>query len=81
MSDMEEETHLGFTYRATKNGMVMISRHGKVVTHLSADTGREFLVEVENASFSEQQMLMARVTGNYKHGNERLAASHPRNRR
>jgi hypothetical protein len=24
---------------------------------------------------------MARVTGNYKHGNERTACSHPRNRR
>jgi hypothetical protein len=24
---------------------------------------------------------MARVTGNYKHGNERAASQHPRNRR
>ncbi|MBK6594951.1 MAG: hypothetical protein IPG23_20820 [Burkholderiales bacterium] len=29
----------------------------------------------------EAQQLMARVTGNYKHGNERTASSHPRNRR
>ena len=27
------------------------------------------------------QPLMARITGNYKHGNERLAGEHPRNRR
>jgi hypothetical protein len=27
------------------------------------------------------QPLMARLTGNYKHGNERLASDHPRNKR
>jgi len=27
------------------------------------------------------QQSMARLTGNYKHGNERTASTHPRNRR
>ncbi|MEU7580712.1 hypothetical protein AB0B50_24265 [Streptomyces sp. NPDC041068] len=28
----------------------------------------------------DPQLVMARWTGNYKHGNERTARSHPRNR-
>ncbi len=31
--------------------------------------------------FAEQQQAMARLTGNYKRGNERTAKNHPRNRR
>jgi hypothetical protein len=29
----------------------------------------------------DPQELMARITGNYRHGNERTAMNHPRNRR
>ena len=36
-----------------------------------------FLVDVED---DDPQELMARLTGNYKHGNERLGKDHPRNR-
>jgi hypothetical protein len=39
------------------------------------------MAEVVSASPEEAQQLMARVTGNFKRGNERLAAGHPRNRR
>ncbi|WP_230084189.1 hypothetical protein [Nocardioides marmotae] len=37
----------------------------------------EFLAEVED----DPQLAMARWTGNYRHGNERTARQHPRNRR
>ncbi len=36
-----------------------------------------FLSEVDR---SDPQLLMARVTGDCRHGNERLAREHPRNR-
>jgi hypothetical protein len=32
------------------------------------------------ASPDEQQLAMARATGNYRRGNERTASAHPRNR-
>jgi hypothetical protein len=41
----------------------------------------DFIAEVESSDSAGAQQLMARVTGNYKHGNERLASTHPRNRR
>ena len=71
---------LEFSFRVAKNGEVRILRHGLVVTTLRAATAREFLSAMEDAPFEDQQQLMARATGNYKRGNERRAALHPRNR-
>jgi hypothetical protein len=39
-----------------------------------------FLAEIESADEADLQQLMARLTGNYKRGNERSAKNHPRNR-
>ena len=74
------EGDLNFTYRAAKDGNVTIFRRGKSVTILRDGAARSFLAEVIGTTLVDQQQLMARVTGNYKRGNERLAASHPRNR-
>ncbi len=76
-----ESDDLGFTYRARKNGDVEIRHRGRLASTLRGCAGTDFLKEVEGASRSDGQQLMARVTGNYKHGNERTAAGHPRNRR
>ena len=76
----QSDGDLAFSFRPTKGGEVTILRRGKVVTILRGDSALSFLAESGDASFLEQQQLMARVTGNYKRGNERLAAGHPRNR-
>ncbi len=76
-----QNSDLGFTYRARKNGEVEILHHGRVATTLRGSNAADFLAEVEAGESSEAQQLMARVTGNYKRGNERLAGQHPRNRR
>ncbi|NMO51862.1 hypothetical protein HH310_11740 [Actinoplanes sp. TBRC 11911] len=68
----------GFTYRVRKNGDVELLHHGRVATVLRGAAAARFLVDVES---DDPQELMARLTGNYKHGNERTAKSHPRNRR
>ena len=72
---------LGFSFRPKKDGDVTILRNGKEVTVLRGDSAQIFLAEIGECSIPEQQQLMARITGNYKRGNERLAASHARNRR
>ena len=71
---------LGFTFRERKSGEVQVLHRGVLASTLRGDDAQEFLAEVSSCSSAEQQQLMARVTGNYKHGNERLAAHHPRNR-
>lgn len=76
----QSRSDLAFSFRVAKNGEVSILRHAQVVTILRAAAARDFLAEVEVAAFDEQQQLMARLTGNYKRGNERRASDHPRNR-
>ena len=72
---------LGFTFRTRKSGEVEVLHRGRLASTLRGRDAMEFLADVEAASNADAQQLMARVTGNYKHGNERLARNHPRNRR
>jgi hypothetical protein len=69
----------GFSYRAQKNGEVLISHHGRLATTLRGDTAVDFMEDMNEASPSDAQDIMARLTGNYRRGNERLAKDHPRN--
>lgn len=71
---------LGFGLKQRKSGEVQVLRHGKLVATLRGADAAELLAEAERTSEPEIQQLMARLTGNYKRGNERLASSHPRNR-
>jgi hypothetical protein len=67
----------GFSYCVRKNGDVEVLHHGRPATVLRGAGAARFLTDVES---DDPQELMARVTGNYKHGNERTARNHPRNR-
>ena len=62
---------LGFSWRATKDGRVRISRDGRTVTTLAGAAARRFLERADGADPESAQQLMARDTGNYKRGNER----------
>ncbi len=70
---------LGFTY-INRNNEYTIFHNGTKAVVLRGYKAIEFHDELESLSSSEQQQLMARLTGNYKHGNERAAKNHPRNR-
>ncbi len=71
---------LGFTFRVTKNGEVFVHHRGRLATTLRGEAAAEFLADIDGADDDEQQQIMARITGNYRRGNERLAKNHPRNR-
>lgn len=72
----------GFSWAERKNGDVVISHHQKVATILRGRKAEQFLEDVAgDGSDGGDQELMARLTGNYKRGNERRARNHPRNRR
>jgi len=60
-----------FTFRTTKDGKVFIHWHGRQVMILKGKTANKFITSIEQAEDSQQaQLLMARVTGHFKHGNE-----------
>ena len=80
MSDLSSQD-LGFTYRQRKGGVVEVMHRGRLASTLRGADALDFIAEAESSDTAGAQQLMARVTGNYKHGNERLASTHPRNRR
>ena len=66
----------GFEYEVRGDGTVVITHHGRKAAVLRGARAEEFLDDVQ----ADPQGVMARWTGNYKHGNERAAKRHPRNR-
>ena len=61
-----------FSYRVTKDKKVFISYEGKHVTTLSGRKAEDFINKIQNTSGKDAQLIMAKVTGNFKRGNERL---------
>ena len=78
--DAEDREDLGFKYEAKKDGSLAIHHNGKYATKFSKHKSAQVLSQLDVLDFAAQQQLMARLTGNYKHGNEREAKQHPRNR-
>jgi hypothetical protein len=81
MNDSLSNDDLGFTFRERKGGVVEVLHHGRLASTLRGHDAYDFLAEVGSCSAADAQQVMARLTGNYKRGNERLASEHPRNRR
>ena len=77
----EDLGDLGFSFRQLKSGEVEVLHHGRRASVLRGRDAQAFLAKVESASVTEAQQHMARVTGNYRRGNERLASHHQRNHR
>lgn len=65
----------GFAYEQ-RGDDVVITHHGRRATTLRGDRAIAFLADVQSG---DAQDLMARLTGNYRRGNERVARRHPRN--
>lgn len=66
----------GFTYRRNADGSVTIRHRGRPAATLRGARAEEFLAEVASG---DDQLIMARWTGNYRRGSERTARNHPRN--
>jgi len=62
-----------FTYRISKDNKVFISYQGQQVTILSGRQAEQFITKINGAVGKEAQLIMAKVTGNFKRGNERIA--------
>jgi len=61
-----------FTYRVTKDNKVFISYEGKPVTTLSCKNAESFIKKIQNSDGKRAQLIMAKATGNFKRGNEKL---------
>ena len=59
-----------FSYRASRD-KVFISWRGKPVMILKGEQAAKFLRKIEPLDGKAAQLVMAKITGNFKHGNER----------
>ncbi|WP_454639220.1 hypothetical protein [Bacillus mycoides] len=61
-----------FHYRVTKNNIALIEYNGKQIIILKGNDAEKFLNKINRASNEkEKQLIMAKITGNFKRGNER----------
>lgn len=66
---LEEEI---FSYRVSKANKVFIFWYGKQVMILKGKESEKFLAKVAKANTIEAQLIMAKITGNFKRGNEKI---------
>jgi proteasome assembly chaperone (PAC2) family protein len=61
-----------FGYKETKNNTVFLEYFGKQVKILKGKEAERFLNKINAAkNEKEKQLVMAKITGNFKRGNER----------
>jgi hypothetical protein len=70
---LEEEQP--FSYRKTKDGKVFISHEGKQIKVLKGKQAEKLLENLEHGDALDIQLALAKITGNFKRGNEREGKS------
>jgi hypothetical protein len=63
-----------FSYRAAKDGRVIFYWHGKAVKTVAGAEAQKFLQRIAGLEGKDAQLVMAKATGNFRHGNERRAS-------
>lgn len=61
-----------FSYKTSKDKKIFIFWYGKQVMILKNKESEKFLSRISGADFQESQLIMAKITGNFKHGNEKM---------
>lgn len=60
-----------FDYKETKAGKLMIYYNNKMIMTLGEKQAAKTLRKLKNADDFNIQLILAKVTGHFKHGNER----------
>ncbi|WP_342443459.1 hypothetical protein MHB40_10655 [Lysinibacillus sp. FSL K6-0057] len=78
MSEIDKRNRLNeepFTYQMTKKGTVVIYYEGKQIKIVKEKEAERLLAKIQEVKgqIKEVQLLLAKITGNFKRGNEKLA--------
>lgn len=60
-----------FSYKITKDKKVLLYWKGKQVSVLKGKESERFLKRIQNTDFKQIQLEIAKITGNFKRGNEK----------
>ena len=71
MGGLEDEP---FDYSVTKDGRVRITWRSAVVVTVSGAKAARLIAALDAADPEQAQQLLARATGNFKRGNERMSS-------
>jgi hypothetical protein len=74
MADVDKRNRFDdevFSYRMVKDGRVLIFWYGKQVKRLAGAEAQKFLAKIDGLDAKAAQLVMAKLTGNFKRGNER----------
>ena len=75
MSNIDKRNKLKekpFSYRVAKENRVFIYCSGKQIKILKGKESEKFLADIAKADAMQAQLLMAKITGNFKHGKEKI---------
>ncbi|RFB13411.1 hypothetical protein DZB84_17430 [Bacillus sp. HNG] len=77
MSEIDKRNRLTeepFTYQITKKGMVMIYFEGKQIKMVNERDAERLITKIKEVEDDKIkiQLLLAKITGNFKRGNEKL---------
>ncbi len=61
-----------FSYRVTKDRRVLISWGSSALTTVAGSAAARLIAALDGADEERAQQLLARATGNFKRGNERM---------
>lgn len=79
MEPIDKRNRLGdepFSYRIAKNNTIFLDYLGKQVKMLKEMEAEKFLHKINAAQDGKEvQLILAKMTGNFKRGNERMASS------
>ena len=64
--------HCPFSYRKTKDGQVQIFHENRPAKTLKGNEAIRTLIKLENSDEHSAQLHMAKITGQFKFGNEAL---------
>jgi hypothetical protein len=78
VSEIDKRNRLSeepFAYQITKKGTVVIYYGGKQIKIVKGREAERLIARIKEAedSITEVQLLLAKITGNFKRGNEKLA--------
>ncbi|WP_342509153.1 hypothetical protein [Sporosarcina sp. FSL K6-2383] len=78
MSEIDKRDRLSeepFTYQTTKKGTVVIYYKGKQIKIIKDSVAERLIARIKEVedNITEVQLLLAKITGNFKHGNEKIA--------
>jgi len=66
-----------FSYKITNSDKVIIYRDKKHITIIKDRESAKLQSKITNKSEQQVQLILAKITGNYRHGNERTKPMSP----